>query len=304
MTSSLEIVIRHLESLKEAALNGPASPAAKRQLLDSYFAASPSILQVDAKIAPVINNQVVGEWVIAPNAHNDRRLLYIHGGSWMAGSPCGYRPLAARISANTACAVLTVDYRLAPEAPYPAGLEDCQAAYQWMLANGPDGPNQIDAAFVAGDSAGGNLALALCQLHTKLGLALPAAVATFSPATDLHFNHASIQENADRDPILIAAALPLLTNSYIQGKASLDNPCVSPIYADPASWPPLIIQGGTREVLYNDAVAFAERVQPDGHCIIETYADMPHVFQGFAPFLPQANQALTQVGKFFESISQ
>ncbi|MEN8160954.1 MAG: alpha/beta hydrolase fold domain-containing protein, partial [Myxococcota bacterium] len=156
-------VIEHLRGL--AADAAKASAAAdiegNRRMVDRYGDVDPSVRDFEAEVRKRSVGGVPCEWLLAPGADPDRRLLYIHGGGWTSGGLDSHRPLSARLSATSGCAVLAVDYRLAPEHAFPAGLEDCIASYGWLRANGPAGAEPARSVFVAGDSAGGNLTLAL-----------------------------------------------------------------------------------------------------------------------------------------------
>ena len=165
---------------------------------------------------PVRTGHIPMEWVVANGADPKRRILYIHGGSWISGSLSGYRAFISRVSQAAKAVVLSVDYRLAPEHVFPAGLEDCVQAYQWMRENGPDGKEPAGATYLMGDSAGGNLALSALLKVRDSGLALPAAVIAISPATDFTCGSPSLVSRAAVDPIINPAILPALI-PYLPG---------------------------------------------------------------------------------------
>lgn len=296
-------VIAHLQRISAATRQSGGETVAKRALLDMYCAADPSIAAIKSEISPAIANwdelAVSCEWVIAPNSDANKRLLYIHGGSWMAGSPASHRSATSALAELSGCSVLAVAYRLAPESPFPAGLNDCTAAYRWLEANGPEGEAKATALFVAGDSAGGNLSLSLLQVLKQLGLAQPNAVAALSPATNLHQPYPSVQANKDIDPIINADLLPLVIANYLQG-ADASNPLVSPVLGELGELAPTLVQTGEREVLLDDSRYYAEKAaKQGGKVILELWPEMPHVFQGFSPFLPEATQALENIAEFF-----
>lgn len=296
-------VIAHMQRISAATRQSGGEAVAKRALLDMYCAADPSIAAISSEISPAIAKwdklTVTCEWVLAPNCDNSKRLLYIHGGSWMAGSPASHRSVTSTLSELSGCAVLSVAYRLAPEFPFPAGLNDCVAAYRWLQANGPEGESEASLMFVAGDSAGGNLSLGLLQALKQQGLTQPNAVAAISPATDMRMGNPSIQANKDIDPIINADLLPLVVANYLQG-GDPEDPLASPILGDLSELAPTLVQTGEREVLLDDSRFYAEKVTEQGsHLILELWPDMPHVFQGFAPFLPEASQALENIAEFF-----
>jgi len=302
--SGIDQVIEHMNSIYESTLRSGDSVVAKRQLLDLYFAAAPSVLTVDAQLKPAMFESVAGEWLLTDDSVCDTRILYLHGGSWMAGSPSSHRSVTSRIACDTGCAVLSIAYRLAPEHPFPAGLEDCLSAFRLIIDNGPHGPAKAKKIFVMGDSAGGNLALGLLQTLKSTSSRLPDAVVALSPPTDMCMNSPSIWLNKDIDPIINAYLLPMIVNNYLQDRAPKEDPRVSPIYGDLSGLPPILLQTGKREILLDDSVRFAEAVHAKGGVVeLDLWDDMPHVFQGFAPILPEATRALKKVAAFLRQIS-
>ncbi|MBT8446681.1 MAG: alpha/beta hydrolase [Gammaproteobacteria bacterium] len=295
MSRPLDRINAHLRQLKAevAAFDGGIDD--RRRLLDRYFQVDTAVTRHEARLVPVDFGVFSGEWILDAHSDPDDRMLYLHGGSWVAGNVASYRPLVARLAAVTGCAVLAIDYRLAPEHPYPAGLSDALSAFQWLTANGPDGPATARRRVIAGDSAGGNLALAAI-LKLKLDqLALPGAAVAFAPPTDLTWASPSMQRLADRDVIINAALLPAVSAVYLKD-ASATDPTVSPLFGDLEGLPPVLLQVSDAEVLLDDSVRFAEAA---GDIVkLEVYADMPHVFQGFAPLLPDAVKALDAVADF------
>jgi acetyl esterase/lipase len=241
------------------------------------------------------------EWLLAKGADPDRRLLYIHGGGWTAGGLDSHRPLSARISAATGCAVLAVDYRLAPEHPFPAGLDDCIATYRWLRENGPNGAAPARSLFVAGDSAGGNLTLVLLLASKQRGLPLPNAAVPISPATDFLGQGESWRTREEREPIIRGGAdgIRMLSQVYLQGRAKPEDPLASPLYGDFRGLPPLLFHVGDAEVLLDDSTRAAEKAkQAAVDVTLEVWPDMPHVWHAFAPFLPEASQAIERIGAF------
>jgi acetyl esterase/lipase len=296
-------VIEHLRGLAaDAAKAGAAGDiAANRRLVDRYGDVDPSVRKLEAEVRRVTAAGVPCEWLLAPGADPDRRLLYIHGGGWTSGGLDSHRPLSARISAASGCAVLAVDYRLAPEHPFPAGLDDCIASWCWLRDNGPNGAAPARSAFVAGDSAGGNLTLALLLALKQRGLPLPNAAVPISPATDFLATGDSYRTRAERDPILSGGpeAIRMLSLIYLQGHAKPEDPLVSPLQGDLAGLPPLLIQVGDAEVLLDDSTRVAEKARNAGVDVtLEIWPEMPHVWHAFAPFLPEAVQAIDRIGAF------
>lgn len=240
-----------------------------------------------------------GEWVLAANSRPDHRLLYLHGGSWMSGSPEGYRPLAARIAQATGYAVFVLDYRLAPEHPFPAGLQDCADAFRWLAENGPEPGVDAKRVVIAGDSAGGNLALAAALKIKDEGGPMPDAVVALSPAVDLTWQGESLSTNADVDPILRPDRLALVSQAYVQNGERMEHPHVSPLFGDFTGLSRLLVQVGDCEVLLDDARRLAARASDqDVEVALEVYADMPHVFQLFAPTVGRAQEAIDRIGMF------
>ncbi len=294
-------VIEHLRGIQARNAGSAGDIAAARKIVDDYGNVDASVFAFEADVRKLDVAGVSCEWIRAKGSDPDRRLLYIHGGGWTAGSLDSHRPLSARISAATGCSVLAVDYRLAPEHPFPAGLDDCVATYQWLRANGPSGAAPARSSFIAGDSAGGNLTFATLLACKERGIALPNAAIPISAATDFGATGASFQSRADKDPIIPSDpnGIRLLAHVYLQGKAEPLSPLASPLYGDLAGLPPLLIQVGDAEVLLDDSTRIAERAKQAGvDATLEVWPEMPHVFHAFAPFLPEATQAIERIGAF------
>ncbi len=237
------------------------------------------------------------EWVLTPGADPDLRLLYLHGGGWVSGSGGNYLPLAADISASAGCAVLLPDYRLAPEHPFPAGLEDCVAAHDWLVANGPAGPGPAKATFIAGDSAGGNLTLATLLALRDRKLRMPAGGIPLSAATD--FTLASDSQKTVHDPIISARTMPEFRDRYL-GKSDSRNPLASPVFGDYHGIPPLLIQVGEHEMLRDDSIRVAKKAASDGIPVkLEIWPGMVHVFQ--IRGLPESREAIRHIADFMRS---
>ncbi|WP_317932469.1 alpha/beta hydrolase [Halioxenophilus sp. WMMB6] len=295
----LATVVEHMQRISELSLSSGPHTMQKRALLDMYFAAAPEILTVTARMLPVLVGELACEWLIPDECDLSRRVLYLHGGSWMAGSSSSHRPLIARLAVATGCPVLAVNYRLAPEFPFPAGLEDAIHAFQWLAGHSPEGEQPADKLFIMGDSAGGNLTLASMLALKQGGKRLPDAAVVFSPAANLEYERAEAQELDPRDPILNAKLLPFIVANYVQEQANLKDPLVSPLYGDLAGLPPTLLQVGDAEILYDDGCSFAEAANAQGSQVqLSVWPDMPHVFQGFAPLLPEAVQAIDELANF------
>lgn len=237
------------------------------------------------------------EWVLAEGADPDLRLLYLHGGGWVSGSGGNYLPFAANLSAAAKCAVLLPDYRLAPEHPFPAGLDDCVAAHDWLVANGLEGSARATATFVAGDSAGGNLTLATLLALRDRKLQLPAGGIAISAATD--FTLASESLKTVHDPIISARTMPEFRRPYL-GKTDPRNPLASPLFGDFRGIPPLLIQAGDQEMLRDDSVRVAKKAAADGVKVnLEIWPAMVHVFQ--IRGLPESSEAIEHIARFMRT---
>ena len=238
---------------------------------------------------------VAAEWVVTPMSQGHRHILYLHGGGYVIGSPSLYRHLTWRLARAVRARLLAADYRLAPEYPFPAALDDAVATYEWLLASGAD-PHQI---VVIGDSAGGGLAFALLLRCRDEGrLPLPAAVVALSPWTDLALTGESLNGNALADPFLDANGIPPIAECYLAG-TDPRHPYASPLYGDPTGLPPALIQVGSDEVLRDDATRMADRLAAAGcEVSLEIWPRMPHVWHLFASVMPEARRAISRIGAF------
>ena len=237
---------------------------------------------------------VPADLVVPRGAPRDRCLLYVHGGAWCIGSPRTHRGLAGDLTARAGVRGIVIDYRLAPEHPFPAGLDDCVTAYRWLLARRVD-PGRI---VVVGDSAGGNLAAALLVRLRDEGVPLPGGAVLLSPATDLTMTGASLVTNRACDPFFSDVEMEPFVDAYLAGHDPAD-PYASPLGADLRGLPPLLVHVGDHEVLEADAVRFAERAAAVGvDARLVVWPGMMHVFQTFSPFLPEAIEAHEAIAAF------
>ena len=231
--------------------------------------------------------------ITVPQSRTDRYLLYFHGGGYVVGSAPLYRDFLWRIAVAARASVLYFDYRLAPEHPFPAAIEDAVTAYRWLA----DPLDHRRIAFV-GDFAGGGLAFAAAHKLRDEGFALPGAVVALSPWTDLALTGLSLQSNADADAMMDVGGLPVLVNYYLAG-TDPRHPYASPLYGDPAGLPPALIQVGSDEILRDDAVRLAEKLKTAGCDIeIEVWPRMPHVWQLYARIVPEGRDAIERIGMF------
>jgi len=233
--------------------------------------------------------------VAVRQARSDRCILYFHGGAYAIGTAKLLRDFTWRIGAAARAHVLYFDYRLAPEHPFPAALEDAVAAYRWLA--GRFDPRRI--AFM-GDSAGGGLALATLYKLRDEGFALPAAAVAVSPWTDLSLTGPSLQANAAADPMLNVANLPTLANDYLAG-ADPRHHYASPLYGDASGLPPILIHVGGDEILRDDSIRMAEKLKAAGCDVeIEVWPRMPHAWHLFARIIPEGRHALARIGTFLQ----
>ena len=236
------------------------------------------------------------EWVVAPGADPDVRLLYLHGGGYVSGSGASYLPLAADISAAAQCAVFLPDYRLAPEHPFPAALEDCIYTHEHMIASGPNGPVPAGATFIAGDSAGGGLTLATLLALRDRRRPLPKAGIPMSAFADLTLASESIQSQAETELFMHPSCLPEFVRRYIAG-GDVRNPLASPVFGDYTGIPPLLIQVGEYEVIRDDSVRVAAKARADGVDVkLEVWPGQVHVFQ--IRGLPESREAIKHIADF------
>lgn len=251
-------------------------------------------VEEDIACATVDAGGVAGEWTAAPGVAEERVLLYLHGGGYAVGSIASHRSLVGRLSRAAGMRALSLDYRLAPENPFPAAVEDGRAAFLWLVGEGIR-PERI---VIAGDSAGGGLTLATLLALRDGGHPLPAAGVCLSPFTDLALTGESLQTKQEVDPMLTLAGARDFAVWYL-GKTDPRTPWASPLYADFTGLPPLLIQVGTAEMLLDDATRVAERARAAGvEVTLEPWEDMIHVWQFFAPFLDEGRQAIARIGEY------
>jgi acetyl esterase/lipase len=249
-------------------------------------------IPADIRCQRVNAGDVPAEWIKAPGT-DAGVLLYLHGGAFALGSIDTSREWVARLARATKMRALAIDYRLAPEHPYPAALDDATTAYLWLLKQGV-APAQM---LLAGDSAGGGLALAALVALRNAGHPLPAGAVCLSPWADLALTGDSMQSKAQIDPILTPGDLDTYAG-YYAGEHERTGLLLSPLYADWHGLPPLLIQAGTDEILLDDAIRCAAKAQQAGVDVtLETWDDMFHVFQMF-PFLPETKQAVEHIAEF------
>jgi phosphinothricin tripeptide acetyl hydrolase len=266
----------------------------KRSALEGALASAQPPPGVEVR--PTLLGGRPAEWITPHGGREDAAVLYLHGGGYCIGSLGTHRDLAARLAIASGCVVVTLDYRLAPEHPFPAGLDDARAAFAELTAGGI--PPQRLA--IAGDSAGGGLTMATLLALRDGGETLPAAAACLSPWVDLTLRSPAFDRLADLDPVVDRAGLEVSAAAYLDGVAA-ESELASPLFAaDLGGLPPIRIEVGEHEVLLDDSLRLADRIRSDGGTVsITVWPELIHVFQAFPPSLvPEADQSIAGVGSF------
>jgi monoterpene epsilon-lactone hydrolase len=251
----------------------------------------------DAKCEKVDAGGVPSEWVMAPGCDSGRAILYLHGGGYAIGSLNTHRRLAYDISAASSAKVLLIDYRLAPEHPFPAAVDDAAAAWRWLLQQG----FATNRLAIAGDSAGGGLTIAtLVNLRDKK-LGLPACAVAISPWVDLEGLGNSITTRSAQDPMVQKDGLLWMAKMYLNG-TDAKTPLAAPLHADLKGLPPTLVQVGTAETLLDDAIRIAEKMHAAGvDARLAIWPNMLHVFPLFAPILSEGRDGCIEIGTFIRS---
>lgn len=292
-SKELEDVLRLLESA--AAADPNASLEDRRQAYDNIGSMFP--ISDGTKCEDAVIGGVSGLWIEAKDASADKAILYLHGGGYVIGSPTSHRHLTEALSAASGAAVFSADYRLAPEHPYPAAVEDAAAAYQGLLEEKGLRPDDI---MIAGDSAGGGLTIAALLMIRDHHLPMPAGGLCLSPWVDLTGNAVSMTTRAALDPMVQKDGLLDMARQYLNGKDAETAHLASPIFARLDRLPPIYIQTGTDEVLYDDALRLAGRAARSGVDVtLELWDEMIHVWHFFHPMLPEGHDAIYKLGAFF-----
>jgi len=245
-------------------------------------------------VEPVRVGGLGAEWLRPAGARADTTVLYLHGGGYAIGSAKSHRHLAAAIAKAAGARALLVDYRRAPEQPFPAAVEDAVASYRWLLATGQAARRVV----VAGDSAGGGLTVATLLALRDAGTALPAAGVCISPWVDLTCSGASYQTKATSDPMVTREGVGRMAAWYLAG-ADPKAPLASPLYADLRGLPPLLVHVGSEEVLLDDARQLAARAKAAGvEATLCVWPEMVHVWHWFLGMLDEAQAAVDEIGEF------
>jgi monoterpene epsilon-lactone hydrolase len=244
-----------------------------------------------------VETPVKGEWVLPRDESRSELIVYyLHGGGYISGSAKSCRPITVTLARHLKTRIFGLDYRLAPEYRFPAGLDDAVAGYRWLLSNGID----RSSIAVVGDSAGGGMTLALTLRLREAGEPLPAALVCLSPWTDMTSESESLAANSDRDAMFVAEDIERFASAHL-GDHSRRDPLASPLLADLHGLPPTLIQVGRDEVLLDDARNLhAKILAAGGSSELHIYDDVPHGWHYGAPFLPETGEALREAADFIQ----
>lgn len=281
-----------LQMLQGNPLQGERPPEEMRAGLEAM--AGTFALDPDVRVEPITVADMKAEWITTPAVSSAHAILYLHGGGYVVGSLNTHRELGARLGREAGARVLMIDYRLAPEHPHPAAVDDAVTAYRWLLAQ-DFAPGRVA---IAGDSAGGGLTIATLIALRDRGLPLPRCGVCFSPWVDLEGTGASMDEITN-DPMLSRASIRHFAGFYLKGGIDPKAPLAAPLYANLTGLPPLLVQASRHEVLRDDAIRIADKARAAGvDCTLELTDEVPHVWQIFASILPEGRDALARAGGF------
>jgi len=253
----------------------------------------------DVKIEEIDAGGVSAEWEIPPRVDENKVLMYFHGGGQVLGSPKSGRPYTVEIGKAAGVKVLSVDYSLAPEKPFPAGMNDCFTAYKWLLSTGVKHEN----IFFGGASAGGNMTISTLLKIRYEGAPMPAGAVVLSPGIDYTQESKTILKNAPTDPVMADVGIFWWIPAYLNGQDPT-NPLISPVFADLKGLPPILVQVSTCEMLYDHSTRFVERANEVGvKAFLQEWDDMPHVWQNYGLYdLPEAKEAIDKIGEFIKNL--
>ena len=294
--------------------SGPIREAPRKQqlsLMRQYMDQMSDGIEFASSFTAVDAGGVPAEWVIAPGTDSSRRLLYIHGGAFVMGSPRSHRVITSRFSEVSGCAVLAIDYRLMPEHRRKAGIADCQSSYEWLLNNGPEGVSPAQRMYIAGDSAGGNLALMMAAWTRDHGSRKADAVVALSPTTDATFSGPSMKANIETDAMLGPmfkglAKVPrplLLWGGWVQNRINPSDPLISPVFGHLDNLPPTLVHASEAEMLRDDGRRYVNRAVDHGSVAkLQTWPRVVHVWHMFYPQLTEAREAWEEIEKFLADV--
>lgn len=302
MTSpEMQAFLKERAELAAAAAGQPRPDvAAIRAGADSMAVPAPD----DVAVTSVEAGGVPGDWVVAPGADPAKRLLYLHGGGYVLASAKTHRLLASEISRASGCAALVLDYRLAPENPYPAAVDDALAALRWMRDNGPDGASAAAKTFIGGDSAGGGLTMATVLAARENGVPLPDAVFGISAWTDVSNTRPSRDSRLGIDPLFTDPAIIKGFETQYMGDQDPKQPLASPLFGDLAGFPPVHLVVADHEVLLDDSLEFAEKARAaDVRVSVTVEPGGIHIYPQMNVALPESRAAIAEIGGFLRGQS-
>jgi len=290
--SQLDSLITLLRSRPAPATQDVADSRARFEKMGAFLGGAP-----DAKCEKVDVDGVPAEWVSAADVDASRAILFLHGGGYAIGSINTHRRLAFDVSAASGARVLLLDYRLAPEHPFPAAVDDAATAWRWLLKQG----FAANKLAIAGDSAGGGLTVATLVNLRDQKLGLPACAVAISPWVDLEGVGTSMTARSEQDPMVQKAGLSWMADMYLAGKDARA-PLAAPLHADLSGLPPILVQVGTAETLLDDATRIAERLhRAGGEVKLSVWPNMLHVFPLFAPILSEGLDGCREIGQFIKA---
>lgn len=266
-------------------------------------------VEFDGEIIPVDREGIRGEWLVPRVCDPKHRLLYIHGGAFVMGSPRSHRAITTHYAQLLGGPVFSLDYRLMPEKSRQQGIDDCCNAYRWILENGPEGATELVDLYVSGDSAGGNLTLMLGAWARNQGLRLPNGVVALSPATDATLSSPSWKRNLETDHMLGPefgkfSKVPgwvIAWVSFFNARKSPADPSLSPAFGDLSGLPPTLVHASADEMLYDDAVRYVNKARASGSpATLQSWPHMLHVWHIFERDMPEAKEAFAEIARFME----
>lgn len=285
--------INEVRQMLKSLIGGPDTPFMERRIQAEKFAAAfvkpPGITFESSTL-----DGVPVEWIIPDQAHPSHIFFHLHGGGYVLGDAAGSRAFTCEFARLARCRVVSVDYRLAPENPFPAAVQDAVTAYSALLALGAE-PNEIA---IGGESAGGGLAVATLVAARDRNLPMPAALIAISPWADMRCESASFATKAEVDPLLTRRSLKEMADAYLQGANPADG-LASPLLANLTDLPPMLIHVGSDEVLLDDAKGLADAANESNvDAQLEVWPDMIHVWHMFHAMLPEGAQATDELAAF------
>ncbi len=298
-------VVEAMQAQAASMIEGELSVEQQRAAMEQGFSFP---LQDDISLTAADANGVLGEWTVLPGSDPDRRLLYVHGGGYVLGSIGTHRRLVADICRAAGCVALSLDYRLAPEHVFPAAVDDAIAGLEYVWANGPVEPGEASSVFVGGDSAGGGLMLATLLAARERGVRMPSGGIGLSAWADLAAGPEELSEFGLNDPTIPDNTVAITASqgwaAMYAGNADRTDPLLSPVFADYEDICPLLLQAGSVEMICRDTERVAAKAREAGVEVTEEiWEDMFHVWQGFAPLLPEGQEAIQHIGDWIRKRS-